>query len=94
MHSDRFRDHAPPQVYALLLDKGLYLGSVATMYRLLRKHDEVHERRRQRTHKPAARPELLATGPNQVWSGDISKVKGPRRWSYFYLYVLLDILSR
>jgi putative transposase len=94
LHSDRFRDKAPPQIYAILLDEDVYLCSVATMYRLLRKHDEVHERRRQRTHTPAVRPELLANGPNQVWSWDISKVKGPRKWSYFYLYVLLDIFSR
>lgn len=85
LHSERFRDKAPPQIYAILLDEDVYLCSVATMYRLLRKHDEVHERRRQRQHKPVARPELLANGPNQVWSWDISKVKGPRKWSYFYL---------
>ncbi len=94
LHSERFRDKAPPQVYAILLDEGDYLCSVATMYRLLRKHDEVHERRRQRQHPPAARPQLLARGPNQVWSWDITKLRGPRKWSYFYLYVILDIYSR
>ena len=94
LHSERFRDKAPPQVYTLLLDDGIYLCSVATMYRLLRKHDEVQERRRQRTHAKATRPELLATAPRQVWSWDITKLKGPVKWSYYYLYVLLDIYSR
>jgi len=94
LHSERFVDKAVPQVYTILLDEGLYLCSIATMYRLLRKHDEVHERRRQRGHSQASRPELLATGPNQVWSWDITKLKGPRKWSYFYLYVILDIYSR
>jgi putative transposase len=94
LHSERFVDKAVPQVYTILLDEGVYLCSMATMYRLLRKHDEVHERRRQRRHSQASRPELLARGPNQVWSWDITKLKGPRKWSYFYLYVLLDIYSR
>lgn len=94
LHSERFRDKAPPQVYTLLLDEGIYLCSVATMYRLLRKHDEVHERRSQRVHATATRPELLAEAPNQVWSWDITKLKGPVKWSYYYLYVLLDIYSR
>jgi len=77
LHSERFRDKAVPQVYATLLDEGVYLCSVATMYRLLRKHDEVHERRRQRPHLALSRPELLANGPNQVWSWDITKLKVP-----------------
>ena len=94
LHSERFRDKAPPQVYTLLLDEGIYLCSVATMYRLLRKHNEVHERRRQRQHAKATRPELLADAPNRVWSWDITKLKGPIKWSYYYLYVLLDIYSR
>ena len=79
---------------AILLDEGIYLCSIATMYRLLRTRNEVHERRRQRPPVQASRPELLATGPNQVWSWDITKLKGPKKWSYFYLYVILDIFSR
>lgn len=94
LHSQRFMDKAPPQVYATLLDEQTYLCSISTMYRLLRKRGEVVERRRLRSHKPARRPELLATGANQVWSWDITKLKGPRKWSYFYLYVLLDVFSR
>jgi putative transposase len=85
---------AVPQVYANLLDEGVFLCSISTMYRLLRARDETTERRRQREHKPFQRPELLATGPNQVWSWDITKLKGPRKWSYFYLYVILDVFSR
>ena len=94
LHSDCFMDLAPPQVYATLLDEGSYLCSISTMYRLLRQRGEVVERRLQRAHTPAARPELLATGPNQVWSWDITKLKGPRKWSYYYLYVILDVFSR
>lgn len=94
LHSEQFRDKAPPQVYAILLDEGVYLCSVSTMYRLLRQQGEVRERRRQRAASQATRPELLATAPRQVWSWDITKLKGPRKWSYFYLYVILDIYSR
>jgi putative transposase len=94
LHSDRFMDLAPPQVYATLLDEGSYLCSISTMYRLLHKRGEVVERRRLRAHTQAKRPELLATGPNQVWSWDITKLKGPRKWSYYYLYVILDVFSR
>jgi putative transposase len=81
-------------VYASLLDEGQYLCSVSTMYRLLAEADEVRERRNQRRRPVYAKPELLATGPNQVWSWDITKLKGPQKWSYFYLYVILDIFSR
>jgi putative transposase len=94
LDSERFRDLAVPQVYTILLDEDVYLCSVSTMYRLLRQHAQVQERRRQRAHAPATRPELLATGPKQVWSWDITKLKGPRKWSYYYLYVILDIFSR
>jgi putative transposase len=94
LHSERFRDKAPPQVYTLLLDDGIYLCSVATMYRLLRKYGEVQERRRQRSSAKATRPELLAKAPREVWSWDITKLKGAVKWSYYYLYVLLDIYSR
>ncbi len=94
LHSDRFMDLAPPQVYAKLIDEGDYLCSISTMYRLLRKLGEVVERRRLRSHPPAQRPELLATGPNQVWSWDITKLKGPRKWSYYFLYAIIDVFSR
>ena len=81
-------------MYAKLLDKCFYLASVSTMYRVLRDHDEVRERRRQATHPAAKKPELLATRPNQVYSWDITKLAGPVKWTWFYLYVILDIYSR
>jgi putative transposase len=83
-----------PRFYARLLDQGVYLASVPTMYRLLRAHDEVCERRRQATHPAAKKPELLATTPNQVYSWDITKPPGPAKWTYYYLYVIIDIYSR
>lgn len=94
LDSERFQDQAVPQVYATLLDEGRYLCSMSSMYRILRSLKEVVERRRLREHTPAARPELLAKGPNEVWSWDITKLRGPRKWSYFYLYVILDVFSR
>jgi putative transposase len=94
LNSDRFKDMAPPQVYSTLLDEGVFHCSISTIYRLLRKRGEINERRKQRTHVPAQRPELLATGPNQVWSWDITKLKGPRRWTYFHLFVVIDVFSR
>lgn len=94
LHTERFCDKAPRQVYATLLDEGTYLCSVRTMYRILTKHNEVRERRRQLRHPVYKKPELLATAPNQVWSWDITKLKGPAKWTYFYLYVILDIFSR
>lgn len=94
LHSDRFVDAAPPTVYATLLDEGQYLCSVSTMYRLLRADGEVHERRRQATHPATVKPELVATGPRQTFSWDITKLHGPAKWTYFYLYVVLDIYSR
>jgi len=94
LHSERFADKAPAQIVAILLDEGQYLCSASTMYRLLRSRNEVQERRRQRAPSTASRPELLASAPREVWSWDISKLKGPRKWSYFYLYVILDIFSR
>ena len=93
-HSARFVDKAPQEIYATLLDEGVYLGSVRTMYRILAKHEEVRERRAIVRHGNYTKPELLATGPNQVWSWDITKLLGPRKWVYYYLYVLLDIFSR
>lgn len=94
LNSDEHVDEAPATVYAKLLDEGRYLGSVSTMYRVLREHDEVHERRRQATHPAKKKPELVATHPNQVWSWDISKLLGPEKWSYYSLYVIIDIFSR
>ena len=94
LNSEEFVDEAPSTVYAKLLDQGLYLGSVPTMYRVLRDHDEVRERRRQGTHPPAKKPELMAAAPNQVYSWDITKLLGPAKWTYYYLYVLIDIYSR
>jgi putative transposase len=94
LHSDRFVDAAPPEVHATLLEEGTYLCSPRTMYRILTSNHEVRERRDHLRHPAYVKPELLATGPNQVWSWDITKLKGPRKWVYYYLYVLLDIFSR
>jgi len=94
LHSERFRDKPPVQIYATLLDEGTYLCSIRTMYRLLEENHEVRERRNQLTHPSYQKPELLATGANQVWSWDITKLLGPAKWTYFYLYVILDIFSR
>jgi putative transposase len=94
LHSERFVDQAPAAVYATLLDEGTYLCSERTMYRLLANAGEVRERRDQLRHPAYAKPELLASRPNEVWSWDITKLLGPAKWSYFYLYVLLDIYSR
>jgi putative transposase len=94
LNAEEHVDEAPATVYAKLLDEGTYLASVSTMYRELRRHGEVRERRRQATHPARVKPELVATAPNQVWSWDISKLLGPEKWSYFYLYVMIDIFSR
>jgi putative transposase len=94
LHSPRFVDCSPAQVWATLLDEGRYLASERTMYRLLAADGEVRERRDQLAHPAYARPELLAERPNEVWSWDISKLKGPAKWTCFYLYVILDVFSR
>lgn len=94
LHEPRFVDRAPAAVYAQLLDESRYLCSIRTMYRLLDAHREVRERRNQLRHPQYQKPELLATAPNQVWSWDITKLLGPRKWTYYYLYVILDIFSR
>jgi putative transposase len=94
LHEPRFADLAPAEVYARLLDEGRYLCSERTMYRVLAENAEVRERRDQLRHPEYKKPELLATAPNQVWSWDITKLLGPQKWTYFYLYVLLDIFSR
>jgi putative transposase len=94
LHDERYVDKAPQEVYAALLDGGSYLCSVRTMYRILEAHKEVKERRNQLRHPVYTKPELLAEGPNQVWSWDITKLKGPAKWTYYYLYVTIDIFSR
>ena len=94
LHEERFVDQAPREVYAALLDEGIYLCSVRTMYRILEENQEVRERRNQLRHPNYKKPEILATAPNQVWSWDITKLKGPVKWTYYYLYVILDIFSR
>jgi putative transposase len=94
LRDPRFVDLAPPQVYAQLLEEGRYLCSIRTMYRLLAANHEVRERRAVASHPVYAKPELLATRPNEVWSWDITKLKGPVKWTYYYLYVILDIFSR
>ena len=92
--SERFVDMAPAAVFATLLDEGQYFGSIRTMYRLLTAANQTGERRRQRIHPIYAKPELLAVAPNEVWSWDITKIRGPVKWSYYHLYVILDIYSR
>jgi len=94
LHEPRFVDHAPAEVYAALLDAGHYLCSERTMYRLLAEHAEVRERRDQLRHPVYAAPELLARRPNELWSWDITKLLGPAKWTYFSLYVMLDVFSR
>ena len=94
LNSERFADTAPAAVHATLLDEGRYLGSVRTMYRVLAAHGGSRERRNQLVHPVYVRPELLAMAPNQVWSWDITKLKGPTKWTCFHLYVILDIFSR
>jgi putative transposase len=94
LHEPRFVDLAPAEVYATLLDEQRYLCSERTMYRILTANQEVRERRDQLRHRNHPRPELLATRPNELWSWDITKLLGPRKWTYFYLYVILDVFSR
>lgn len=94
LHEARFVDLAPAEIYAILLDEGRYFCSIRTMYRILAANSEVRERRNQRRHPVYTKPELLATGPNEVWSWDITKLKGPVKGQFFNLYVILDIFSR
>ena len=92
--SPRFVDRSPAEVVATRLDEGQYLCAERTMYRILAANQPVRERRNQRSHPCYTKPELVATGPNQTWSWDITRLRGPKRWTSFYLYVLLDIFSR
>jgi putative transposase len=94
LHEERFQDSSPAAVQATLLDEGIYHCSTRTMYRILEQHAESRERRHQRTHPAYKKPELLATSPNELWSWDITKLMGPAKWTYFYLYVILDVFSR
>jgi len=94
LHSERFSDKAPAEVYGTLIDEGVYLCSIRTMHRILAENGELKERRNQLRHPQYKKPELLATGPNQVWTWDITKLLGPTKWTYFHLYVILDIFSR
>src|SRR6202158_4664598 len=94
LHEERFQDRSPAAVYATLLDEGRYHCSIRTMYRLLAQEGETGERRDQLTHPPDQKPELLATAPNQLWSWDITKLRGPAGGTYFYLYVILDVFRR
>ena len=94
LHSERFCDKAPAEVFAALIDEDIYLCSIRTMHRILAENGELKERRNQLRHPQYKKPELLATGPNQVWTWDITKLLGPAKWTYFHLYVILDIFSR
>jgi putative transposase len=94
LNSERFMDCSVAEVYATLLDEGTYLCSIRTMYRLLEAHGAVRERRQQRQHPTYTKPELLATAANQLWSWDITKLHGPSKWTYFQLYVIIDVFSR
>ncbi len=94
LHGERFIDRSPAEAYHTLLDEGTYLASLRTFYRILAENDEVRERRNQCRHPEYKKPELVATGPNQVWSWDITKLRGAAKFVYYYLYVILDIYSR
>jgi len=94
LDSQRFADKSPAQAWAILLDEGIYLASVSTMYRVLRAEGQVRERRAQAAHSPRVRPELVATGPSQVWSWDITKLKGPWRGLWLDLYVMLECATK
>jgi putative transposase len=95
LHEERFVDLAPAEIYATLLDEGRYIASISSMYRELhRRHGHVPERRRQASHPAHAKPELCASGPNELWSWDVSKLRGPGKWNWFYLYWILDVYSR
>lgn len=93
LNSERFQDCAPAAIHATLLDDGQYLCSVRTMYRVLEENGPTRDRRDQLVHPQYQKPELLAIAPNQLWSWDITKLRGPVKWTYFYLYVILDVLT-
>ena len=94
LHSEQFCDAAPAQVWATLLDEDIYMCSISTMYRILHANNEVRDRRNHACHPPHVKPELVASAPNQVWSWDITKLAGPQKWTWFHLYVIIDVFSR
>ena len=94
MNSKNYFDKSPAYIYYSLLDSGVYLCSIRTMYRILKENNQSKERRKITRHKKYEKPELLAQNPNEVWSWDITKLKGPAKWTYYYLYVIIDIFSR
>jgi putative transposase len=94
LRTPSYVDLAPAEIYASLLDQGIYHCSIRTMYRWLHEHDEIKERRKPLRPSACPKPELLAEAPNQVWSWDITKMMGPAKWTYFYLYLIIDIFSR
>lgn len=94
LDSKRFQDQSPQEVYATLIDEGQYLCSIRTMYRILDEDEQVRERRNQLRHPNYVKPELLATQANQLWSWDITKLLGPAKWTYYYLYDIMDVFSR
>lgn len=94
LHAQRFQDRSPAAIQATLLDEGHYYCSTRTMYRILEEEGESGERRDQLVHPPYHKPELLATAPNQLWSWDITKLRGPAKWTVYHLYVILDVFSR
>lgn len=94
LSSERFMNESPTSMYATLLDEGMYICSERTMYRILERHKLLKKRQYQREHPVYTKPELLATGPNQVWSWDITKIKGPKSWISYHLYVVIDVYSR
>lgn len=93
-NSERFVDLSAEQICSILLDEGRYLCSTRTLYRLLKARGESRERRAVASPRAYQKPELLATAPRQVWSWDITRLKGPEKWQWFYLYVIIDIFSR
>ena len=94
VHEPRFVDRSVPHIYAALLDEKRYVGSISTIYRALRDAGEVGERRDQATRPAHVKPELCAFEPGRVWAWDITKLHGPQKWTYYYLYVIIDIYSR
>lgn len=94
MNNEEFRDQPPRQIWATLLDRGAYLAHWRTMYRILTENNQVKERRNQIRHVVYEKPELLATGPNELWSWDITKLRGAQKWTWYSLYVIMDVFSR
>ncbi len=94
LNSERFQDKSPYEIYPAILDEGKYLCSISSMYRILGDQDQVKERRKQVQRSSYTKPELLATCSNQLWSWDITKLKSVSKWTYFYLYVIIDVFSR